>query len=41
MHRAYVMQEFVTLPRLLASAGYVSFQSGKWWEQSFAHRWLY
>ena len=25
-----------TLPRLLAERGYVSFQSGKWWEGSYA-----
>lgn len=29
--------QFTTLPRLLASKGYVSHQSGKWWEQSYAH----
>ena len=28
---------FDTLPRLLADKGYVSHQSGKWWEQSYAH----
>ena len=37
MHRAHVMREFITLPRLLADAGYVSFQAGKWWEQSYAN----
>ena len=31
------IEQFETLPRLLASAGYVSHQSGKWWEQSYAH----
>ena len=29
------MQYFTTLPELLAEKGYVSFQGGKWWEQSF------
>ena len=31
------IEMFDTLPRLLADRGYVSHQSGKWWEQSFAH----
>jgi arylsulfatase A-like enzyme len=31
------IEEFETLPRLLAEAGYASHQSGKWWEQSYAH----
>ena len=31
------ISQFETLPRLLADAGYASHQSGKWWEQSFAH----
>ena len=31
------IEGFNTLPRLLASAGYASHQSGKWWEQSYAH----
>ncbi len=25
-----------TLPRLLASAGYLSFQTGKWWQGDFS-----
>lgn len=37
MHRARVMRQFVTLPRLLAAEGYASFQAGKWWEQSYAN----
>ena len=35
MHRSHVMRQFGTLPKLLAEAGYVSFQAGKWWEQSY------
>ena len=31
------IEQFETLPRLLAEQGYVSHQSGKWWEQSYAH----
>lgn len=31
------ISQFVTLPRVLSKAGYVSHQSGKWWEQSYAH----
>ena len=31
------IEQFETLPRILAKAGYVSHQSGKWWEQSYAH----
>ncbi len=34
-HRAQVMRQFDTLPKLLAQAGYASFQAGKWWEQSY------
>ena len=33
-HRA--MRRFDTLPRMLAKAGYASFQAGKWWEFSYA-----
>ena len=29
------IDEIPTLPRLLADRGYVSFQSGKWWEGSY------
>ena len=32
---SHVMRDFVTLPRMLAKRGYVSFQGGKWWEQSY------
>ncbi|MEZ5302515.1 MAG: sulfatase [Verrucomicrobiales bacterium] len=31
------IEAFDTLPELLAAQGYVSFQSGKWWEGSAAH----
>ncbi|MEO0366464.1 MAG: sulfatase-like hydrolase/transferase, partial [Pseudomonadota bacterium] len=31
------IEQFDTLPRVLAEQGYVSHQSGKWWEQSWAH----
>jgi len=31
------IEEFATLPRVLADKGYVSHQSGKWWEQSYKH----
>lgn len=31
------IEQFETLPRLLAKAGYASHQSGKWWEQSYSH----
>lgn len=40
LHRQYeteAIEEFATLPRLLAKRGYVSHQSGKWWEQSYRH----
>lgn len=33
---AGLMSEFDTLPRMLSSLGYASFQGGKWWEQSYA-----
>jgi len=31
------IEEFATLPRVLADHGYASHQSGKWWEQSYEH----
>ncbi|MEO1221660.1 MAG: sulfatase-like hydrolase/transferase, partial [Pseudomonadota bacterium] len=31
------IEEFATLPRVLAEEGYASHQSGKWWEQSYKH----
>ena len=31
------IEQMTTLPRLLAKKGYASHQSGKWWEQSYAH----
>ena len=34
---SHVMREFETLPNLLEEEGYVSFQGGKWWEQSFTN----
>ncbi len=40
LHRQYeteAIEDFATLPRLLSGEGYVSHQSGKWWEQSYAH----
>ncbi len=30
------MSEAATIPRLLAPLGYVSFQTGKWWQENFA-----
>ena len=35
--RSVHMQTFSTLPKLLSSLGYVSFQGGKWWEYNYAH----
>lgn len=40
LHRQYetaAIEEFATLPRVLSEYGYVSHQSGKWWEQSYEH----
>lgn len=37
LYEANAMREFETLPGLLSRVGYVSFQAGKWWEQSFAN----
>ena len=31
------IEQFRTLPRVLADVGYKSHQSGKWWEQSYEH----
>jgi len=31
------IEDFATLPRVLEGTGYASHQSGKWWEQSYAH----
>ena len=31
------IEHFNTLPRMLKNKGYVSHQSGKWWEQSYQH----
>ncbi|NRA30111.1 MAG: sulfatase-like hydrolase/transferase [Parvularculaceae bacterium] len=36
-YRTSAIEEFATLPRLLAEKGYTSHQSGKWWEQSYEH----
>ena len=36
-HQTAAIEEFETLPRILERSGYVSHQSGKWWEQSFRH----
>ena len=33
--KAAAMREFDTLPSLLGAAGYVSWQGGKWWEDTF------
>ncbi len=35
VERAAVMQQFDTLPTLLREQGYVSWQGGKWWENSY------
>ena len=35
VERAAVMQTFDTLPTLLREQGYVSWQGGKWWENSY------
>lgn len=35
LQMAAAMREFDTLPSLLAKAGYVSWQGGKWWENSY------
>lgn len=32
-----MLDQVPTLPRLLASAGYLSFQTGKWWHGDFSH----
>ena len=37
VHKANGMATFDTLPKLLAAKGYVSWQGGKWWENSFAN----
>ncbi len=40
LHRQYetsAIEDFPTLPRILGQYGYASHQSGKWWEQSYAH----
>lgn len=40
LHRQYetsAIEDFPTLPRILSQYGYVSHQSGKWWEQSYTH----
>ncbi|MCY3488539.1 MAG: sulfatase-like hydrolase/transferase, partial [Bacteroidetes bacterium] len=37
LYEASAMRKFETLPGLLSRAGYVSFQAGKWWEQSFTN----
>ncbi len=35
VNKANGMREFDTLPKLLATRGYVSWQGGKWWENSY------
>lgn len=35
LRKAAAMREFDTLPSRLAGAGYVSWQGGKWWENSY------
>ena len=35
VEKAAAMREFDTLPRLLGEAGYVSWQGGKWWENTY------
>jgi uncharacterized sulfatase len=35
VEKAAAMREFNTLPKLLAKKGYVSWQGGKWWENSY------
>lgn len=35
VHRAAAMQQFDTLPKLLRTKGYRSWQGGKWWEDSY------
>ena len=35
VEQAAAMREFDTLPKLLASRGYVSWQGGKWWEHTY------
>ncbi|MGA1341511.1 MAG: sulfatase [Hyphomonas sp.] len=37
VQRAAAMREFETLPKLLKPKGYVSWQGGKWWENSYAN----
>ncbi len=32
-----MLDQVPTLPRLLAGAGYLSFQTGKWWQGDFSH----
>ncbi len=35
VEKAAAMREFDTLPKLLGEAGYVSWQGGKWWENTY------